>query len=67
MGSVLRRIFPLSKSRKQFLAMRTRRRDRPVLRTRQGLALVFGVALLVGLVWILVYYAWYLPLEKALQ
>ena len=67
MGSVLRRIFPSPKSRKQFLAMRTRHRDRPVLRTRQGLALVFGIAILVGVVWILVYYAWYLPMEKALQ
>jgi len=67
MGSVLRRIFPSPKSPKQFLATRTRHRDRPVLRTRQGLALVFGIAILVGVVWILVYYAWYLPMEKALQ
>ena len=67
MGSVLRRIFSSSKSRKQFLAMRTRHRDRTVLRARQGLALVFGIAVLVGLVWILVFYAWYLPMERALQ
>lgn len=67
MSPLLRRMFSSSKSRKQFLAMRTRHGDRPVLRTRQGLALVFGIGVLVGLVWILVYYAWYLPLQKALQ
>lgn len=29
--------------------------------------LVFGIAAFVGLIFILVYYVWYLPIEKSMQ
>ena len=67
MGLALRHIRACSKGRKRVLAMRPRQRDKVFLDTRQGLFLVFGIALLVSLVWILVYFAWYLPMERAVQ
>ena len=67
MGLVLRQIRACSKGRKRVLALRTRQWDKAFLGTRQGLFLVFGIALLVSLVWILVYFAWYLPMERAVQ
>lgn len=65
MRLVLRQIRASSKGKKRVLAMRARQRDKAFLGTRQGL--VFGIALLVSLVWTLVYFAWYLPMERAVQ
>ena len=67
MGLVLRQIRASSKGRKRVLAMRARQRDEAFLGTRQGLFLVFGIALFVSLVWTLVYFAWYLPMERAVR
>lgn len=67
MMSLLRQILPLTRGKKRTFANRAGRRHRTSLSTRQGLTLVFGVAAFVGLILIIVYYIWYLPMERAMQ
>lgn len=66
MRSLPRRFF-LFRTRHYTLGARSHRGRRPSLTTRQGITLLFGIAALVGLVLILVYYGWFLPLERSLQ
>jgi hypothetical protein len=54
------------KQRRNFLRY-ARHCEKETMGAGQGLVLVFGVAALVGLVWILVYSTWYLPMQKAMQ
>jgi len=61
-----RQFFVLSKARRRQFAPH-RRAQRPSLTTKQGITLLFGIAALVGLVLILVYYVWFLPLERSIQ
>jgi len=53
-------------NREQHGALRRRRKETS-LSARQGLVLVLGISALVTLTLILVYYVWYLPVQKSLQ
>lgn len=46
---------------------RRRHKKKLPLSTRQGLILIFGIATFVGFVFFLMYYIWYLPIEKSIQ
>jgi hypothetical protein len=37
------------------------------LDTREGLLLVFGIAAFVALIFVLVYFIWYVPVQKSVQ
>lgn len=67
MASFLRQFSWLSKTRRRALVLRGHRAPRPSLTTRQGVTLLFGIAALMGLVLIFVYYVWFLPVERSLQ
>ncbi len=44
-----------------------RRRKKTSLSIRHGLLLIFGIGTFVALVFVLVYFVWYLPVEKSMQ
>lgn len=65
MGGVwLRQILFASRRKK---AVRLQRRKRIAFDTREGLLLVFGIAAFVALIFVLVYFIWYVPMQKAVQ
>jgi hypothetical protein len=47
--------------------LRVRRAKKPTLSLRHGLSLIFGIGAFVALIFALVYFIWYLPMQKALQ
>ncbi len=66
MNSLIRQVLLVTK-RRRVLSAGQRRKKKTSFSTRQGLMLVFGIAAFVGLIFILVYYVWYLPIEKSMQ
>ncbi|HLW88924.1 MAG TPA: hypothetical protein VKR57_10565 [Terriglobales bacterium] len=67
MNSFIRQLFVVYRRKHAGPLIRRRRGKELPLSTSQGLILVFGIATFVGLVFILMYYIWYLPIEKSMQ
>jgi hypothetical protein len=67
MGGVWLRQMLLASRKKRPPAIRQRRRKRIDFKTREGLVLVFGIAVFVALIFVLVYYVWYVPIERSVQ
>jgi len=67
MGGVWLRQMLLASRRKRSSAIRQRRRKKIDLKTGEGLILVFGIAAFVALIFVLVYYIWYVPIERSVQ
>jgi hypothetical protein len=65
--SFVRQLLAWYRRKRNALFIRRRRSERLPLSTRQGLILVFGIATFVGLVAVLMYYVWYLPIEKSIE
>jgi len=65
--SLIRQALGIYQRRQNPLFIRRRRRRKLPLSTRQGLLLVFGIGIFVALVLILIYYIWYLPIQKSMQ
>jgi len=65
--SLIRQALGIYQRRQNPLFIRRRRRRKLPLSTRQGLLLVFGIGIFVALVFILIYYIWYLPIQKSMQ
>jgi hypothetical protein len=65
MGGVWLRQLLLASRRKR--AVRFQRRKKIGFDTREGLLLVFGIAGFVALIFALVYFVWYLPIQRAVQ
>lgn len=63
--SPIRQVRVLRK-RKKFGTIQPRKR-KTSFSARQGLILIFGVGTFVAVVFILVYFFWYLPMEKSLR
>lgn len=67
MNSLIRQVWLLCRRKHTGSSLRGRRRKKLPLSTRQGLILVFGIASFVGFVFILMYYIWFVPIEKSMQ
>ena len=67
MGGVWLRQVLLASRRKKSPSIRPRRRKKIDFKTGEGLVLVFGIAAFVALIFVLVYYIWYVPIEKSVQ
>jgi hypothetical protein len=65
--SLIRQALGIYQRRQNPLFIRRRRRRKLPLSTRQGLLLIFGIGIFVALVFILIYYIWYLPIQKSMQ
>jgi len=67
MGSRIRQVIVMMSERK-LRSYRTvrRRKNENSFSVPQGLILIFGVGVFVALVFVLVWYVWYLPVEKSL-
>jgi uncharacterized ion transporter superfamily protein YfcC len=65
-GYSLTRQIRIFRQRRKFRVLQ-RRKKKPSFSTRRGLILVVGIATFVALVFILVYYVWYLPIERSMQ
>jgi len=65
--SLIRQALGIYQRRQNPLFIRRRRRRKLPLSTRQGLLLIYGIGIFVALVFILIYYIWYLPIQKSMQ
>jgi hypothetical protein len=66
-NSFIRQVWLLYRRKHTGSSIRGRRRKELPLSTRQGLILVFGIASFMGFVFILMYYIWFVPIEKSMQ
>lgn len=53
--------------KKLFLDTYRQRKKGTSLTVRHGLLLIFGIGTFVALMFMLVYYVWYLPIQKSMQ
>ncbi len=67
MGGVWLRQMLHASRRKRSVPVRTLRRKRMSFDMREGLLLVFGIAAFVALIFVLVYFIWYVPVQKSVQ
>ncbi len=65
--SLIRQALGIYRKRHNPSFIHRRRRRKLPLSTRQGLLLIFGIGTFVALVFILIYYIWYLPMEKSMR
>jgi hypothetical protein len=65
--SLIRQALAIYQRRQKPSFLRRRRGRNLPLSIRQGLLLVFGIGIFVALVFILIYYIWYVPMEKSTQ